>query len=240
MSDYQRTITRESSRAQADIDAGLRSHMNQTFGYMATGMLISGAVSYAMSLNPALVAQLRFSGLGWIVALAPLVMIFAFGAVARRLSANGALAFFYVIAAAIGVSFSALFLRFTGESLLTTFLTTSVAFGGMALYGYTTKSDLSGWGKYLFMALFGLIAAMIINWFVGSGTIQFAVSAIGVLLFTAFTAYDTQNIKNTYLQYRHALSADEMKKTAIFGALNLYLDFVNLFQFLLAFMGSEE
>lgn len=240
MNEFNKTVARGGVREDVNIDAGLRDHMNRVFGYMMTGMLISAAVSYGLSLNPALVASLFTGFTKWIVMLLPLALVFGFGAAAKRLSASGALAFFYLIAASIGVSFSMIFLIFSTGSLVTTFLTTAVMFGAMALFGYTTKRDLSSWGRFLMMALIGIIAASIINIFMGSMGIQFAVSVLGVLIFAGFTAYDTQNIKNTYLQYRHVLPADEIKKAAIFGALNLYLDFVNLFQFLLQFMGSDE
>ena len=146
---------------------------------------------------------------------------------------------FYAFAALMGVSISSIFLVYTGVSIVQTFLVTAIAFAGLSLWGYTTKKDLSGWGTFLLMGLIGLIVASIVNIFIASSAMQFAISVIGVLIFAGLTAYDTQNIKNTYLQMQGS-GADFLGKSAIMGALKLYLDFLNLFMFLLSFMGNRE
>jgi len=140
----------------------------------------------------------------------------------------------------MGLSLSSIFLVFTGESIAQTFLITAIAFAGLSLYGYTTKRDLSGFGTFLMMGVIGLVVASIVNIFLASSALMFAISAIGVLLFAALTAYDTQNIKNTYLQHAQAGDSEWLGKAAIMGALQLYLDFINLFMFLLQFMGNRE
>ena len=171
---------------------------------------------------------------------APLVMVFAFGALINRLSVAAAQLFFYVYAAAVGLSLSFIFAVYTGTSIAQTFLITAIAFAGLSLYGYTTKKDLSAMGTFLMMGLIGLVLASIVNIFLASSALSFAISVIGVLLFAGLTAYDTQNIKNTYIA--HAVHGDTewLGKAAIMGALNLYLDFINMFMFLLQFLGNRE
>jgi hypothetical protein len=172
--------------------------------------------------------------------LAPLGMIFGFGAVMQRSSANGAQLFFYMFATLIGVSLSSIFIFYTTFSIVQTFIVTSIAFAGLSLYGYTTKKDISGWGSFLVMGVIGLLVAMVINWFLQSPVMMYAISMLGVLIFAGLTAYDTQNIKTQYLAHAHHGDQEWLDKSAIHGALNLYLDFLNMFQFLLFFMGSSE
>ena len=239
MSEY-KTINRTVDHADANIDAGLRAHMRQVYGLMATAMIVSGAVAYGVAHSP-LLSIIHGNGILRMIAMfLPLVMVFGFGAAASRLSQAGATAFFYAFSAAMGLSMSYIFIRYTDSSIFTTFLTTAVAFGALSLYGYTTKRDISAWGRFLMMGVIGLIVASILNIFLGSGALQFAISSIGVLIFAGLTAYDTQNIKNQYLQARYASGMESHGKLAIFGALNLYLDFVNMFQFLLSFLGGRE
>jgi FtsH-binding integral membrane protein len=178
--------------------------------------------------------------LGWVAMFLPLIMVFAFGAMIGRLSAAGAQLFFYAFAAAMGLSISWIFAVFTGVSITSTFLVTSIAFAGLSLYGYTTKRDISAWGAFLIMGLIGLIVASIINIFVMSSAMHFAISVIGILIFAGLTAYDTQKIKVDYIQHAHAMDQEWLAKSAIMGALNLYLDFINLFMFLLQFLGNRE
>jgi FtsH-binding integral membrane protein len=170
----------------------------------------------------------------------PLIMVFAFGAMINRLSVAGAQLFFYVYAAVMGLSLAWIFQVFTGVSIAQTFLVTAIAFAGLSLYGYTTKKDLSGMGTFLMMGVIGLVVAMIINIFLQSPAMMFAISAIGVLIFAGLTAYDTQNIKNTYIQMATQGNEEWLGKAAIMGALTLYLDFINMFMFLLQFMGNRE
>lgn len=230
----------------AQIDEGLRAHMNRVYGTMSVGLLVTAGVAWAVGSSPALLSILRDpvtlspNILGWIVMFLPLVMVFAFGAAINRLSAAGAQLFFYVYAGAMGLSLSWIFAVFTGISIAQTFLVTAIAFAGLSLWGYTTKKDISGWGAFLIMGLIGLIVASIVNIFLGSPALHFAVSVIGVLIFAGLTAYDTQKIKVDYIQHAHAMDGEWLAKSAIMGALSLYLDFVNLFMFLLQFMGSRE
>ena len=246
MAEYQ-TIRTAGGVRTAQIDEGLRAHMNKVYGIMSVGMLITAAAAWAISglavqngqMTP-FGAALYESPLRWVIMFLPLVMVFAFGAMINRLSAAGAQTFFYAFAAAMGVSISWIFLVFTGFSIIQTFLVTAVAFAGLSLYGYTTKKDLSGWGTFLMMGVIGLVVASLVNIFLQSPAVMFAISAIGVLIFAALTAYDTQNIKNTYIAHAAQGDSEWLGKAAIMGALNLYLDFINLFMFLLQFMGNRE
>jgi FtsH-binding integral membrane protein len=224
----------------AQIDEGLRAHMNKVYGLMSVAMLLTAAVAWAVGTNEALVAQIFGTPLKWVVMFAPLVMVFAFGALINRLSVAAAQLFFYAYAAAVGLSLSFIFAVYTGTSIAQTFLVTAIAFAGLSLYGYTTKKDLSGMGTFLMMGLIGLIVASIVNIFLASSALAFAISVIGVLIFAGLTAYDTQSIKNTYVA--HAMHGDQewLGKAAIMGALNLYLDFINMFMFLLQFLGNRE
>lgn len=230
----------------AEIDQGLRAHMNKVYGTMSVGMLITFAVAWAVGTSPALLAVFRDpvtlspNILGWIVMFAPLAMVFGFGAMINRFSAAAAQTFFYAFAAVMGLSMSWIFVAFTGLSIANVFLITSIAFAGLSLYGYTTKKDISGWGAFLIMGVIGLIVAMVVNIFLQSPAIMFAISILGVLIFAGLTAYDTQKIKNDYIA--HAAHGDQewLAKSAIMGALNLYLDFINMFMFLLQLFGSRE
>jgi FtsH-binding integral membrane protein len=156
------------------------------------------------------------------------------------MSVAGAQLFFYAFAAAMGLSIAWIFAVFTGMSIVSTFLVTAIAFMGLSLYGYVTKKDLSGLGTFLMMGLIGLVVAMVVNMFLASSALQFAISVIGVLIFAGLTAYDTQNVKNTYIA--HAAQGDQewLGKSAIMGALNLYLNFINMFMFLLQLFGNRE
>lgn len=171
---------------------------------------------------------------------APLIMVFAFAGMINRMSAATAQLVFYSFAAVMGLSISWIFAVFTGVSIAQTFLVTAVAFAGLSLYGYTTKKDLSGLGTFLMMGVIGLIVAMVINIFLQSPAMMFAISAIGVLVFAALTAFNTQEIKNTYLAHASHGDQEWLDKAASDGALNLYLSFLNLFQFLLMFMGQSQ
>lgn len=239
MADYN-TIRTGAGVGTAEIDAGLRAHMNKVYGTMSVGLLLTGLVAWAVGNNEALL-QTFFTGyVRYIVMFLPLIMVFAFGAMINRISAAGAQLFFYAFASAMGLSIAWIFAVFTDFSITQTFLVTSISFAGLSLWGYTTKKDISGWGSFLIMGVIGLIIAMIVNMFLGSGIVQLAISAIGVLIFAGLTAYDTQKIKNTYLKHAHHGDSEWLAKSAIMGALNLYLDFVNLFMFMLQFLGARE
>ena len=245
MADYQ-TVRAASGARAAQIDEGLRAHMNKVYGTMSVGMLLTAAVAWAVGSSDALLSifrdpvTLQPNILGWIAMFLPLIMVFAFGAAINRLSAAGAQLFFYVFAAAMGLSISWIFAAFTGISIAQTFLVTSIAFAGLSLWGYTTKKDISGWGAFLIMGVIGLIVASIVNIFLGSPAIHFAISVLGLLIFAGLTAYDTQRIKNEYIQHAQAMDKEWLAKSAIMGALSLYLDFNNMFMFLLQFLGQRE
>ncbi len=245
MAEYETIRTAAGSRA-AQIDEGLRAHMNKVYGTMSVGMLLTFLVAWAVGTSPQLLSVFRDPAtlspniLGWIVMFAPLIMVFAFGAAINRLSAAGAQLFFYAFAAIMGLSLSWIFVAFTGFSIAQVFLVTSIAFAGLSLWGYTTKKDISGWGSFLIMGVIGLIVASIINIFLGSPAIMFAISILGVLIFAGLTAYDTQDIKNEYLQHAQHGDSEWLGKSAIMGALRLYLDFINMFMFLLQLLGNRE
>ncbi len=246
MADLKTMRTTAAGARTAQIDEGLRAHMNKVYGTMSVGLLVTAGVAWAFGSSPALLSILRDpmtlqpNILGWIVMFAPLLMVFAFGAAINRLSAAGAQLFFYAFAAVMGLSISWIFAVFTGFSIAQTFLITAISFAGLSLYGYTTKRDISGWGAFLIMGLIGLIVASIVNIFLGSPALHFAISAIGVLIFAGLTAYDTQRLKTDYIAHAHAMDGEWLAKSAIMGALNLYLDFINLFMFLLQFLGNRD
>lgn len=240
MADYQTIRTVGAGARTAVIDQGLRAHMNKVYGLMSVAMLLTGGVAWAVGTNPAMVAAIFGTPLKWVVMFAPLVMVFAFGALLNRLSVAAAQLFFYVYAAAVGLSLSFIFAVYTQTSIAQTFLVTAIAFAGLSLYGYTTKRDLSGFGTFLMMGVIGILVASIVNIFLASSALAFAISVIGVLVFAGLTAFDTQNIKATYIAHAQAGDQEWLGKAAIMGALNLYLDFINMFMFLLQFLGNRE
>ncbi|WP_425037968.1 Bax inhibitor-1/YccA family protein [Primorskyibacter sp. S187A] len=247
MAEYNSIRSATGARAgAAQIDEGLRAHMNKVYATMSIGMLLTFAVAWAVGTSPALLSVFRDpvtlspNILGWIVMFAPLAMVFGFGAAINRLSAAGAQTFFYVFASVMGLSLAWIFVAFTGFSIAQVFLVTSIAFAGLSLWGYTTKKDISGWGSFLIMGVIGLVVASIINIFLGSPAIMFAISVLGVLIFAGLTAYDTQNIKNTYLAHAHHGDQEWMAKSGIMGALSLYLNFINMFMMLLQLFGQRE
>jgi FtsH-binding integral membrane protein len=240
MAEYDTIRSTSRTAGAARIDEGLRAHMNKVYATMSIGMAVTGVVAYLVGTNEQLLAAIFGTGLKWVVMFAPLIVVFAFGAAINKLSAAAATAVFYGFAALMGLSISFIFAVYTGISIAQTFLTTAIAFAGLSLYGYTTKKDLSGWGTFLIMGVIGLIVASIVNIFLASAAVTFAVSVLGVLIFAGLTAYDTQNIKNQYLQMAHHGDAEWLHKSAIMGALSLYLDFINMFMFLLQFMGNRE
>ncbi|WP_133484833.1 Bax inhibitor-1 family protein [Aliiroseovarius marinus] len=231
---------RAGAGTRAAIDEGLRAHMNKVYGTMSVGLLLTFAAAWAVGNNAAMMETLFTGFTRYIVMFAPLIMVFAFGAAINRLSAAGAQLFFYSFSAVMGVSLAYIFVIFTGVSIAQTFLITAIAFAGLSLYGYTTKRDLGPMGAFLIMGLIGIIVASIVNIFIGSSMIHFAISVIGVLIFAGLTAYDTQKIKTDYIAHAHAMDSEWLAKSAIMGALSLYLDFINLFMFLLQFLGNRE
>jgi uncharacterized protein len=222
----------------AAYDAGLRSYMLSVYNYMASGVLLTGLVAYFFAQSG--MAQNIMYGPGilkWVIILAPLAFILVMNFGLNKLSTTALQACFWAFATVMGLSMSTIFLVYTQASIAQTFFATAAAFAGLSLWGYTTKKDLSGMGTFLIMGLVGLMVASIINIFMQSGTFSLVISFIGVLLFAGLTAYDTQRIKS---MYAYVQGSDMMGKTVIMGALSLYLDFVNMFQFLLSFMGSRD
>ncbi|MFC6621061.1 Bax inhibitor-1/YccA family protein [Novosphingobium panipatense] len=215
-------------------DAGLRRHMLSIYNYMASGVLLSGIV--ALLFAP-YALQMMQSPIKWVVMLAPLGFVFAISGGAQRFSEGTLKALYWSFAAIMGVSLSTIFVVFTMTSIATTFFATAAAFAGLSLYGYTTKKDLSGFGTFLIMGVVGILVASLINLFVGSGVLQMVISVLGVLIFAGLTAYDTQMLKN---QYFHLRGTDFVGKAVVLGALSLYLDFINMFQFLLSFLGQRD
>ena len=230
--------------ADASIDEGLRSYMLKVYNLMALGMAITGLAAWG-GFNFAVqdgqltqFGQLMFaSPLKWVVMLAPLGMVFFLSFRIHKMSVAAAQTTFWIYAAMVGLSLSMIFMVYTGTSIMRTFFITAAAFGALSLYGYTTKRDLSGMGSFLIMGVFGIIIASIVNIFLGSTALQFAISVIGVLVFSGLTAYDTQQIKEMYYD---GDDAETGGRKAIMGALRLYLDFLNLFLFLLQFLGNRE
>ena len=261
MAEYQTARAQQGvgTRAAAAIDEGLRAHMNKVYGTMSVGMVITALAAWAfaglaVTTDPSVAqaqlgpdqyltgfgAAIYASPLRWVIAFAPLIMVFGFGAVINRISAAGAQLYFYAFAVLMGLSLSSIFIVYTGASIAQTFLITAIAFAGLSLYGYTTKRDLGPIGTFLIMGLIGIIIAMIVNIFLQSPAIQFAVSVLGILIFAGLTAYDTQRIKTDYIQHAQVADGEWLAKSAIMGALTLYLDFINLFLFLLQFLGNRE
>ena len=240
MADYQTTRSLGAAAGAAAIDEGLRAHMTKVYGLMSVAMLITAGTAWAVGTNEMLFSAVFNTPLKWVVMFLPLVMVFAFSAMLNRMSVAAAQLFFYVYAAAMGLSLAFIFAIYTGTSITTTFLTTSAAFAGISLYGYTTKRDLTAMGAFLMMGLIGLIVASIINIFLASSALAFAISVIGVLIFAGLTAYDTQSIKNEYIEHARSGDKEWMGKSAIMGALRLYLDFINLFMYMLQFMGDRR
>jgi FtsH-binding integral membrane protein len=241
---YQTRAVPAGSRADTSIDEGLRAYMLKVYNLMALGLAITGAVAYgafAMAVQDGQLTafgQLIYaSAFRWVVILAPLGMVFFLSARVHTMSVSAAQTAFWVFAALMGLSMSTIFLVYTGQSIVQTFFITAATFGALSLWGYTTKRDLTGMGTFLFMGVIGLIIAMVVNIFLASPALQFAISAIGVLIFPGLTAYDTQKIKEMYYEGDEVLVAG---RKAIMGALTLYLDFINLFTFLLSFLGNRE
>ena len=229
-------------RTGARVDEGLRAYMLRVYNYMSAGVLLTGVVAYftaqtAMS-NTAVAQALYQSPLKWVVMFAPLAFVFYLSFRVYKMSPAAAQIAFWAFAAVMGVSLSSIFLVFTGASIAQVFFVTAAAFAALSVYGYTTKKDLTGWGSFLIMGVVGIILAAILNLFLQSNALGFAISSLGVLIFAGLTAYDTQQIKDGYYAIRDDSAL--MAKSAIMGALSLYLDFINMFTSLLSLMGDRE
>jgi FtsH-binding integral membrane protein len=221
----------------AQVDAGLRQYMLSVYNYMGLGLAITGLVAFFVASTPALYQPIFGTPLKWVVMLAPIGFVFFLSARIHSMSASAAQITFWIYAAVMGLSLASIFLVFTGESVARVFFITAGTFGAMSLYGYTTQRDLSQFGSFLMMGLIGVIIASVVNIFLGSSALQFAISVIGVLVFVGLTAYDTQRIKETYFE---GDVGEVVTKKAIMGALTLYLDFINLFVMLLQLFGQSR
>jgi FtsH-binding integral membrane protein len=251
------------ARTDVAVDEGLRAYMLRVYNYMAAGIALTGIVAYvvfnyAVTTDPALAASaggrvvalhrglyltsfgqaIYVSPLKYVLMLAPLAFVFFLSWRIYRMSVSSAQLAFWVFAAAMGASLSSIFLVYTGQSITQVFFVTAAAFGALSIYGYTTKKDLSGWGSFLIMGVIGIVIAALVNLFLQSSALQFAISVIGVLVFAGLTAYDTQQIKDGY--YSVMGDATATAKAAIMGALNLYLDFINMFVSMLQLFGNRE
>ncbi|MBN9506538.1 MAG: Bax inhibitor-1/YccA family protein [Altererythrobacter sp.] len=220
----------------AVFDEGLRRHMLSIYNYMASGVLLTGLVAL-LTASTGLALSFASGPLMWIVALSPLAIVFAMSFGVQRFSTSTLQAMFWGFAVLMGLSLSTIFLVYTGGSIAATFFATAGAFAGLSLYGYTTQRDLSGFGSFLIMGVIGLIIASVINLFLQSAALMWAVSFLGVLIFAGLTAYDTQRLKEQYAQLR---GSEWAGKAVVMGALSLYLDFINMFLFMLRFMGSSR
>jgi FtsH-binding integral membrane protein len=227
------------------VDAGLRAHMLRVYNYMTIGLVVTGAVAWAV-VNTSLInlffsinqsGAVGLSALGWIALFAPLGLVFLLSAGIGRMSVGTAQAVFWLYAALMGVSLAPILLVYTGASVAKVFFITAASFGGLSLWGYTTRRDLSPVGSFLFMGLIGVVIASLVNIFLASSAISFAISVVGVLVFAGLTAYDTQKIKEMYAVNDDGTVAG---RKAIMGALSLYLDFVNLFLMLLRLFGNTR
>ncbi len=217
-------------------DEGLREHMLSIYNYMTSGILLTGIVAL-LAFSSGVAETIHFSALRWIVGLSPVAIVFAMSFGANRFSTGTLQLMFWGFATLMGLSLSSIFLVYTGGSIATTFFATSAAFAGLSLFGYTTKKNLSGMGSFLIMGVIGLIVASVINLFLQSPAFHYAISFLGVLIFAGLTAYDTQRLKN---EYEYLRGTEFAGKAVILGALSLYLDFINMFQFLLSFLGNRE
>ena len=253
---YQTRVANAGTRTDAAIDEGLRAYMLKVYNLMGLGLVITGLAAFgtimlATTGDPASAVATLPNGkmltsfgyaifgspLRWLVILAPLAAVFFLSFRVNKLSVSAAQTAFWVYAALVGLSLSSIFLIYTSASIVQTFFVTAASFGALSLYGYTTKRDLTAMGSFLIMGVFGLMIAMVVNIFLGSPALQFAISGIGVLIFAGLTAYDTQNIKEMYFEGDDVLVAG---RKAVIGALRLYLDFINLFTFLLQFLGNRN
>ena len=236
----------------AALDQGLRAYMLRVYNWMTSGLVLTGAVAYAIAHTQLIglfyrsvptafgYTRLQPTGLGIIAMLAPLGFVLALQFGVNRLSRSGAQMLYWAFCAAMGASLTNIFIAYTGTSIVRVFFITAGTFGAMSIWGYTTRSDLSRFGSFLMMGLIGVIIAMVVNMFLHSTEMQLIISVVGVLVFVGLTAYDTQRIKSTYVSYAYAMGQDGAAKRSVYDALSLYLNFVNLFTLLLQLMGNRN
>lgn len=248
MSDFNQGFARPApAKADMAVDAGLRSFMLGVYNKLGIGLAVAGALAWVTGNVPAVSSllfavtpegQLGLTLLGMIVQFSPLVMLFGAMFFMKNPTARGASLLYWAVVATIGAGMGVLFLIYTGSSIATTFFVTAAAFGGLSLFGYTTKKDMTGWGSFLIMAVIGLVIAMVVNMFLQNPMMMLVINGLGVLIFSALIAYDTQRLKLTY----YALGGNQngMAVATSYGALSLFINFINLFQFLLFFLGGRE
>ncbi|TPJ31402.1 Bax inhibitor-1/YccA family protein [Mesorhizobium sp. B2-7-2] len=224
-------------QAGAVYDEGLRTHMLRVYNYMGLGLVVTGLVAFFVASTPALYVPIFSSPLKWVVMLAPLAFVMLFSFRMQTMSAASAQAMFWAFCAVMGLSLASVFLVFTSTSIARTFFIAATMFGATSLYGYTTRRDLTQFSSFLIMGLIGVVIASLVNLFLGSTALQFAISVIGIAVFIGLTAWDTQTIKE---QYAENFDAESQQKLAVFGAFSLYLNFINIFQLLLNFTGERE
>lgn len=234
---YNRYATAGRALDQAQFDEGLRQHMLRVYNYMTVGLVITGLVAFLGASTPAVVGAVYGTPLQWVVMLAPLAFIFILSWNFHKMSAATLQTLFYVFSGLMGLSLMYIFLVYTGASVARVFFITAGMFAATSLYGYTTKKDLSSMGGFMFMGLIGIVIAGLVNIFLASSALQFAISVIGVIVFTGLTAWDTQRIKE---QYAEGWGAEANGKLAVMGALSLYLNFINLFTMLLQLLGQRD
>jgi len=235
------------TRSAVGFDAGLRAYMLRIYNYMASALALTGIVALVAANSPAFLqaiytvnpnGHMGMTGLGWLITIAPLGLVLWLSMGIQRMSITTAQAVYWGFATLIGLSMTSIFIVYTGESIARTFFVTAGTFGAMSIWGYTTKKDLTGMGHFLIMGLIGIIIASIVNMFMHSSGMAWAISVLGVAIFVGLTAYDTQKLKNMY--YQIGGGADMLAKVSIMGALTLYLDFINMFMYLLRFMGDRR
>ena len=234
---YDTSLQHIGAMDRAAYDGGLRQHMLRVYNTMCLGLVLTGLVALVTANTPVLYNAIFGTPLQWLVMLAPLGFVFFISFKVDSMSAAKAQTLFWAFAGVMGLSIAWIFQVFTGQSVARVFFITASLFGAMSLYGYTTKRDLSAWGSFLFMGLIGVVIASLVNIFLQSSALHFAVSIIGVVVFTGLTAYDTQRVKELY---HEGAGSESMAKLAVMGALSLYLSFINLFILLLQFFGMQQ
>jgi hypothetical protein len=237
------------SASRETIDVGLRSYMLKVYNWMSSGLVLTGIIAYLVantslrsifyevSFSASGVSTPHLTALGWVAMLAPLAFILVLSFGIDRLSVATAQAIFWAFSAVMGASLSSIFLQYTGSSIAEVFFITAGTFAAMSIWGYTTGKDLTAMGSFMMMGLFGIIIASVVNIFVGSSAMQFGISILGVLIFVGLTAFDTQRIKNDYIGMAGQASVEMLAKRSIMDALELYLDFLNLFMYILRLVG---
>jgi len=249
--DFRTYTGARTAQTEAVLDAGLRAYMLRVYNWMASGLALTGIVAYAIANTSVINAFYPVvmtahglhrapSALAWIAILSPLafVMVLSYGV--NKMKTSTVQALYWAFCVAMGASLTSIFLQYTGESIVRTFFIAAGTFGAMSLYGYTTKRDMTRFGSFLMMGLIGVILASIVNMFLGSAGLQFAISIIGVLVFVGLTAYDTQRIKADYIQYSYAEGSDLAARRSVYDALQLLLNFINLFMLLLQLTGNRS